>query len=70
VKAIFGDMNKKQVALLVVILAFALIAPQIFSSLFVRNLLILIVIWSILGMGWNVMGGYCGQVSNGHSMYY
>ena len=42
-KAIFGDMNKKQVALLVVILAFALIAPQIFSSLFVRNLLILIV---------------------------
>jgi len=63
-------MNKKQVALLVVILAFALIAPQIFSSLFVRNLLILIVIWSILGMGWNVMGGYCGQVSNGHSMYY
>ena len=69
-KAIFGDMNKKQVILLVVLLAFALVAPQIFQSLFVRNLLILIEIWSILGMGWNVMGGYCGQVSNGHSMYY
>ena len=69
-KAIFGDMNKKQVILLAVLLVFAVIAPQIFTSLFVRNLLILIVIWSILGMGWNVMGGYCGQVSNGHSMYY
>ena len=21
-------------------------------------------------MGWNVIGGYCGQVSNGHSLFY
>ena len=48
-KAIFGEMNKKQVILLVVLLAFALVAPQIFNSLFVRNLLILIVIWK---SGW------------------
>ena len=63
-------MSQKQKILLVVLVIIALILPQLTSSLFVQNLLILIVIWSILGMGWNVMGGFCGHVSNGHSMYY
>lgn len=69
-KSIFGDMTKRQVIFLVAILIFLVILPQLYSSMFVQNLLILILIWSILGMGWNVIGGFCGQVSNGHSLYY
>ncbi len=69
-KAIFGDMTKNQKILTVVLLAVALVLPQLTKSMFVQNLLVLILIWSILGMGWNVVGGFCGQVSNGHSMFY
>ncbi|MCD8371215.1 MAG: branched-chain amino acid ABC transporter permease [Clostridiales bacterium] len=69
-KAIFGDLSKKQIVLLVVLLVIALVLPQLTGSMFVHNLLILIVIWSILGMGWNVMGGFTGLVSNGHCMFY
>ena len=69
-KQIFGDLNKKQLIAMVVILAVALVLPLATSSMFVHNLLILILIWSILGMGWNVIGGFTGQVSNGHCMYY
>ncbi len=69
-KAIFGDLSKKQIVLFVVLLVIALALPQLTGSMFVHNLLILIVIWSILGMGWNVMGGFTGLVSNGHCMFY
>ncbi len=69
-KTLFGDYSKKQLAIGAVLIVIALILPQLTKSLFMYNLLILIVIWSILGMGWNVMGGFCGQVSNGHSMFY
>lgn len=69
-KAIFGDMTKKQKIMTVVLLTVALVLPQLTKSMFVQNLLVLILIWSILGMGWNVVGGFCGQVSNGHSMFY
>lgn len=69
-KSIFGDLSKKQVIVMVVLLALSLVLPLITSSMFVQNLLILILIWSILGMGWNVIGGFTGQVSNGHCMFY
>lgn len=69
-KAIFSDMTKSQKIMMVVFFAVALVLPQLTTSMFVQNLLVLILIWSILGMGWNVVGGFCGQVSNGHSMFY
>lgn len=69
-KKIFSDITIKQAIIGIAVLAVALIVPMTTKSLFVHNLFILIVIWSILGMGWNVIGGFCGQVSNGHSMFY
>ena len=69
-KTLFSNMSKRQITSLILAIAAALVLPQLFSSLFVHNLLILILIWSILGMGWNVVGGFCGLVSNGHSMFY
>jgi branched-chain amino acid transport system permease protein len=69
-KAIFSDMTKRQKIMTAVLIVVALILPQLTHSMFVQNVLNLILIWSILGMGWNIVGGFCGQVSNGHSMFY
>ena len=69
-KRLFGDLTTSQKIIYGILLILFLVLPMTTSSLFIMNLLILIVIWSILGMGWNVMGGFCGQVSNGHSMFY
>ncbi|HWP50075.1 MAG TPA: branched-chain amino acid ABC transporter permease [Clostridia bacterium] len=66
-------MKFKQLRNTIVAMTFIIIAailPFANSSLFFYNLLILIAIWSVLGMGWNIIGGYTGQVSNGHSMFY
>lgn len=62
--------NKKWFMGLAICLAVAIIFPQVVRVRFVWNLLSLIMVWAVVGMGWNVIGGYCGQVSNGHSLFY
>ena len=44
--------------------------PAVLRGEFFTSTLCLAVIWSIMGIGWNVLGGYAGQVSNGHAMFY
>ena len=57
----------KQALIIFVIMC---ILPFLSSSEFFVSTLCLAVIWSIMGTGWNIVGGYAGQVSNGHAMYY
>lgn len=68
-KKILSD-NKNWFIGLVICTVLAIIFPQVVQIRFVWNLLSMILVWSIVGMGWNVIGGYCGQVSNGHSLFY
>jgi branched-chain amino acid transport system permease protein len=44
--------------------------PVFIKNTFSLNVLILCVIWSIMGVGWNFIGGYTGQVSNGHALFF
>lgn len=45
-------------------------APLIGLSSYLMHLIIIVVMWSIIGMAWNLLGGYCGQVSFGHAAYF
>lgn len=62
--------DKNFLIVYLICLAAALIAPQVIHSTFAMNIIILSLIWSIMGVGWNFIGGYAGQVSNGHALYY
>ena len=66
----FVKENKKWFTGLLIFLAVIYGSTFVVKSQFFFNLITLIMIWSINGMGWNVIGGYCGQVSNGHAMFY
>ena len=68
-KKVIGN-NKKWFLGLIACRIVAILFPQIVRVRFVWNLLSLIMVWAVVGMGWNVIGGYCGQVSNGHSLFY
>lgn len=55
----------------VILIGIAVIAlPQIFTGHFQRHVMVMSLVWAIIGMGWNILGGYTGQVSNGHALYY
>ena len=51
-------------------MAVLIIVPMFMTRPFQINVLILSAIWAIMGIGWNFIGGYTGQVSNGHAMFY
>lgn len=53
-------------ALLVVLL----LLPLAGLSSYVMHMLILVIMWSVIGMAWNLLGGYCGQVSFGHAAFF
>lgn len=66
----FVTNNKKWLGGLVGCIVGSLLLTIIYPNQFFYNLLVLICIWSVNGLGWNVIGGYCGQVSNGHCLFY
>jgi len=54
-----------------VILAIALLAfPFIFKKPFPQRMMILIFMYALLGEAWNILGGYGGQVSLGHAVFF
>lgn len=61
--------NQFMIRFLIGLLAAALL-PLFIKTPFAVHVMILTCIWAILGMGWNFIGGYAGQVSNGHALFY
>ena len=53
-------------ALLLLLLVF----PQVISQPFYLHLMILVFLYGMLGGAWNIVGGYAGQVSLGHAVYF
>jgi len=54
-----------------VLLAAALLAyPLVFSSAFYRDVGVTFLLAAISASAWNIVGGYAGQVSVGHSMFF
>lgn len=53
-----------------IILALLAVAPLIGLSSYLMHILILFIMWSVIGMSWNLLGGYCGQVSFGHAAFF
>lgn len=54
-------------AALLVILA---VVPLLISDVYTRNLIIITLLFAGLSQAWNILGGYCGQISLGHSLYF
>jgi branched-chain amino acid transport system permease protein len=44
-------------------------APLVFPSPFFVHLMIMVLMWTILGAAWNILGGFGGQVSFGHATF-
>jgi branched-chain amino acid transport system permease protein len=59
---------KKSIGLLLLLALFVL--PLVGLSSYLMHMIILVIVYSIIGMAWNLLGGYCGQVSFGHAAYF
>jgi len=52
-----------------VALAVMAAAPWIVTDPFFVHLMIMVLMWTVLGAAWNILGGFAGQVSFGHSAF-
>jgi branched-chain amino acid transport system permease protein len=60
----------RAIAPALVFFAVAGLAPLVVRDAFLLDSLILILLWGAAGAAWNIAGGYAGQVSLGHSMFF
>jgi branched-chain amino acid transport system permease protein len=52
--------------LLLAVVAF----PLVFTGPFPRHVMIMIFLYGALATAWNILAGYCGQISLGHAVYF
>ncbi len=52
------------------LLALLILFPLITRSEYLLNLMILVCLYTILAHSWNILGGYCGQISLGHATFF
>jgi branched-chain amino acid transport system permease protein len=60
---------KKLVLLVGIVICFALV-PMVITQAYILNLIILICLYTILSQSWNILGGFTGQISLGHSTFF
>jgi branched-chain amino acid transport system permease protein len=65
---LFGELSWRTVSLLVVLLAALIAAPWLRND-YVLTVLILFLYFAYVGQAWNIMMGFAGQLSLGHSLY-
>ena len=52
-----------------VVLVALVLLPFPIRDVYTLNLIIITVLFAGLAQAWNVLGGYCGQISLGHALY-
>jgi branched-chain amino acid transport system permease protein len=60
--------SRRAIALLGLLLAALLVLP-LFADAYLLSAAILVLYFAYVGQAWNLMMGYCGQLSLGHSLY-
>jgi len=61
---------KKGLIAFVIFLGALTAFPLIFHDPFTRHTLIMIMLYAAMGIGWNIIGGYTGQVSFGNAAFF
>ena len=62
--------RKREVLVGIVVVAALALLPLPIKDVYTQNLIIITVLFAGLAQAWNILGGYCGQISLGHALYF
>src|SRR3984893_6290263 len=65
-----AGVNKWKLLSLAALAAILIVLPQVVTSSFAIDIFIRILLFSFIGVAWNLMGGYAKQLSLGHAAYF
>jgi branched-chain amino acid transport system permease protein len=69
-KAPFTRARWRAFLLAVALTALAATLPLFVTDVYSQNILVLTLMYVALSQSWNILGGYCGQISLGHALYF
>lgn len=62
--------RRRQLILAAVVFAVLAVSPLAIRDVYLQNVLILTLLYAAVSQSWNILGGYCGQISLGHALYF
>src|SRR5215472_10004179 len=62
--------RRKEMVIGALLLAALALLPLPIHDVYTRNLIIITVLFAGLAQAWNILGGYCGQISLSHALYF
>ena len=65
-----GSLAAWKIGSLVMLAILLLALPQVVKSSFAIEIFVRILLFSFIGVAWNLMGGYAKQLSLGHAAYF
>ena len=65
-----GFTIRPQTVLLGLAFLALVIYPWVLTNPFPRHLMIMLLLYAMMGLGWNILGGFAGQISVGHGIYF
>lgn len=70
VAAAVARRRRSELLTLVLVAAAVAAIPLVVKDVYVQNVLVLTLMYAGLSQAWNILGGYCGQISLGHAIYF
>ena len=64
--------TRRRNQLITAVIVFGLVAciPLVLHDVYLQNVVILTLLYAAISQSWNILGGYCGQISLGHALYF
>ncbi|WP_298245210.1 branched-chain amino acid ABC transporter permease [uncultured Bradyrhizobium sp.] len=66
----FAARRRRDLIIAAVLAGIAALTPLFVKDVVVQNILILTLMYAGLSQSWNILSGYCGQISLGHALYF
>jgi len=66
----FLAKRRRQLVIAAVVFSAIALLPLGITDVYLQNVLILTLMYAALSQSWNILGGYCGQISLGHALYF
>lgn len=62
--------RRREAVIGIVLFLLVLPLPLFVHDVYTQNLIIVTILYAGLAQAWNILGGYCGQISLGHALYF
>ncbi len=66
----FAQRRRRELIGAAALAGIAAMVPLFVKDVYVQNIMVLTLMYAALSQSWNILSGYCGQISLGHALYF